>query len=96
MHEVDRSSIFKNPSYPYYSLVKEFQDVICHDPPSVVPPDGGVCHELTWFLEPNTALHGSGLYQGNNVASLRSFSVLSTRREWCGSVSLLIPHQRKS
>ena len=46
MHEVDRSSIFKNPSYTYYSLVKEFQDVVCHNPPSGLPPDRGVRHEI--------------------------------------------------
>ena len=46
MHEVDRSSIFKNPSYPYYSLVKEFQDVVCHNSPSVLPSDRGVRHEI--------------------------------------------------
>ena len=28
------SSIFKDPHDPSYSLVKEFQDVVCHDPPS--------------------------------------------------------------
>ena len=39
-------SIFKNPSNPYYPLVKEFQDVVCHNPPSVLPPDRGVCHEI--------------------------------------------------
>ncbi|CAH0487007.1 unnamed protein product [Peronospora farinosa] len=33
------ASILKNPSDPYYPLVKEFQDVVCHDPPSVLPPD---------------------------------------------------------
>ena len=29
-----RSSIWKNPSDPYYPLVKEFQDVMCHNTPS--------------------------------------------------------------
>ena len=40
------SSILKNPSDPYYPLVKEFQDVVCHNPPSVLPPDRGVRHEI--------------------------------------------------
>ena len=30
---------------PFYPLVKEFQDVVCHNPPSVLPPDRGVRHE---------------------------------------------------
>ena len=29
-----------------HSLVKEFQDVVCHDPPSVLLPDRGVRHEI--------------------------------------------------
>ena len=67
------SSILKNPSDPYYPLVKEFQDVICHDPASVLPPDRGVCHELTWFLEPNTALQArqdSGFIRGTLTTAL--------------------------
>ncbi|CAI5704679.1 unnamed protein product [Peronospora farinosa] len=40
------ASILKDPSDPYYPLVKEFQDVVCHDPPSVLPPDRGVRHEI--------------------------------------------------
>ena len=41
-----RSSILKEPHDPFYSLVKEFQDGVCHDPPSVLPPDRGVRHEI--------------------------------------------------
>ena len=40
------SSILKDPHDPFYSLVKEFQDVVCHDPFSVLPPDRGVRHEI--------------------------------------------------
>ena len=40
------SSILKEPSDPFYPLVKEFQDVVCHNPPSVLPPDRGVRHEI--------------------------------------------------
>ena len=40
------SSILKNPSDPHYPLVKEFQDEVCHNPPSVLPPDRGVCGEV--------------------------------------------------
>ena len=38
------SSILKNPSDPYFSFVKEFQDVVCHNPPSVLSFDRGVHH----------------------------------------------------
>ena len=40
------SSIVKDPLVPIYPLVKEFKDVVCHDPPSVLPPDRGVRHEF--------------------------------------------------
>ena len=40
------SSILKNPSDPYSPLVKEFQDVVCHESLSVLPPDRGVRHEI--------------------------------------------------
>ena len=40
------SSILKNPRDPFYSLVKEFQDVVCCNLPSVLPPDRGVRHEI--------------------------------------------------
>ncbi|CAI5720550.1 unnamed protein product [Peronospora farinosa] len=38
--------ILKNPSDPHYHLAKEFRDVVCRDPPSVLPPDRGVRHEI--------------------------------------------------
>ena len=40
----------KNPSDPYYSLDKEFQDVLSHDIPSNLPPDRGVHHEIDLVL----------------------------------------------
>jgi hypothetical protein len=33
------SSILKNPSDPFYPLVKEYQDVVSNDPPTGLPPD---------------------------------------------------------
>ena len=40
------STILKDPSDPFYPLIQEFQDVVCHNPPSVLPPDRGVRHEI--------------------------------------------------
>jgi len=40
------AAVLKDPTDPYYSLVKEFSDVISEDPPSVLPPDRGVRHEI--------------------------------------------------
>ncbi|KAG2799200.1 hypothetical protein PC116_g25122 [Phytophthora cactorum] len=40
------SEILKNPKDPVYPLVKEFADVVSKDPPSQLPPDRGVRHEI--------------------------------------------------
>ena len=64
------SSILKNSSDPYYPLVKKFQDVACHIHRLYYLLIEVYVMRLTWFLEPNTALHGSGPYQRSNVTSL--------------------------
>uniref|UniRef100_H3GCV8 Integrase catalytic domain-containing protein n=1 Tax=Phytophthora ramorum TaxID=164328 RepID=H3GCV8_PHYRM len=40
------SAILENPKDPVYPLVKEFSDVVSKDPPSQLPPDRGVRHEI--------------------------------------------------
>jgi len=40
------ASILKNPLDPFYPLVKEYQDVASNDPPTGLPPDRGVRHEI--------------------------------------------------
>ncbi|GMF54785.1 unnamed protein product [Phytophthora fragariaefolia] len=40
------AAILKDPSDPYYPLLKEFSDVVSDDPPSVLPPDRGGPHEI--------------------------------------------------
>ena len=84
------SSILKNSSDLYYPLVNKFQDVVCHNPLSVLPPDIEMyVIKLTWFLEPDTALHGSGSCQKSNVTSFTKSFVQSTRRIWCVRVNRL-------
>ena len=87
------SYILKRPSDPYYPLVKEFKMwyAIIHRLSDF--PIGAYVMKLTWFQEPNTALHGSGLCQRNNVTSLTSFSVPITRLEWYMRVILFISHR---
>ena len=46
------AAILKDPSDPYYALLREFSDVVSDDPPSVLPPDRGVRHEID--LTPGT------------------------------------------
>ncbi|KAG2927269.1 hypothetical protein PC117_g14646 [Phytophthora cactorum] len=40
------SEVLKNPKGPMYPLVKAFADVVSKDPPSQLPPDRGVRHEI--------------------------------------------------
>ncbi|GMF51373.1 unnamed protein product [Phytophthora fragariaefolia] len=40
------AAILKDPSDPYYPLLMEFSDVVRDDPPSILPPDRGVRHEI--------------------------------------------------
>ncbi|POM76487.1 Pol protein [Phytophthora palmivora] len=40
------SEILKNPEDPVYTLVKEYSDVVSKHPPSQLPPDRGVRHEI--------------------------------------------------
>ena len=45
------SSILKHPTDPFYSLIKEFQDVVCNNPPSVLPPIEVFVMKLTCFRD---------------------------------------------
>ncbi|GMF39395.1 unnamed protein product [Phytophthora fragariaefolia] len=40
------SEILKNPSDPFYPKIREFQDGVSKEPPSGLPPDRGVRHEI--------------------------------------------------
>ncbi|POM74504.1 Pol protein [Phytophthora palmivora] len=44
--DLNSSSILKNPEDPVYPLVKEYSDVVSKHPPSQLPPDRGVRHEI--------------------------------------------------
>ena len=58
------STILKDPSNPYYPLFKEFQDVVCHNPPSVLPPKVVYVMKLTWFMKADAALYGVAFTKG--------------------------------
>ncbi|GMF40065.1 unnamed protein product [Phytophthora fragariaefolia] len=40
------AAILKDPSDPYHPLLKKFSDVVSDDPPSILPPDRGVRHDI--------------------------------------------------
>ncbi|GMF44986.1 unnamed protein product [Phytophthora fragariaefolia] len=40
------SGILKNPSDPFYPVIREYQDVVSKEPPPGLPPDRGVRHEI--------------------------------------------------
>jgi hypothetical protein len=46
------SAILRNPKNPFYSLLKEYGDVVLEEPPIQLPPDRGVRHETD--LSPET------------------------------------------
>ncbi|GMF63326.1 unnamed protein product [Phytophthora fragariaefolia] len=46
------SEILENPLDPFYPVIREYQDVVSKEPPSGLPPDRGVCHEIN--LVPGT------------------------------------------
>ena len=48
------SQIMKDPSDPYFSLLKEYEDVVSKEPPTRLPPDRGVRHEID--LVPKTKI----------------------------------------
>ncbi|GMF50513.1 unnamed protein product [Phytophthora fragariaefolia] len=45
------SEILKNPKDPAYPLMKAFEDVVSKDPPSQLPPDRGIRHEIDLLPE---------------------------------------------
>ncbi|KAG6617742.1 pol protein [Phytophthora cinnamomi] len=57
------SEILKNPRDPVYPLVKEFEDVVSKDPPSQLPPDRGIRHEIDLVPGTNALDLVDGYYQ---------------------------------
>jgi hypothetical protein len=53
------AAILKDPSDPYYPLLKEFSDVVSEDPPSVLPPDRCVTRSTSSLVQ-STAPRASG------------------------------------
>ncbi|GMF63276.1 unnamed protein product [Phytophthora fragariaefolia] len=42
----DAKKALRNPSDPFYPVIREYQDVVSNEPPSGLPPDRGVRHEI--------------------------------------------------
>ena len=49
------SSVLQDPMDPFYHSVKQLQDVVCHEPPYVSPPDRGIRHKIDLVPGTNTA-----------------------------------------
>ena len=88
------TAIFIDVTDPFCPLVNEFQDVMCNDSPSVLPPDRGVCHEIDVSFGTKYCVHGSVPFQKNLATSLKASFVLSTRQDCFGRVRIPIlgPH----
>ncbi|POM59807.1 Pol protein [Phytophthora palmivora] len=63
------SEILKNPEDLVYPLVKEYSDVVSKHPPSQLPPDRGVRHEIDLVPGTSIVLRGSGLYLASSARS---------------------------
>ena len=87
------SSILKNPADPFYPLVKEFQDVVCHNPPSVLPPDRGVRHEIDLVPGTNYCVTRQWPLTKEQCDVIDDFFVQSTQLAWFVRANLLIPRR---
>ena len=76
------SSILKDLHDPFYFLVKEFQDVVCHDPPLFYLQIEVSVTKIIRFLGPNTVPRDSGPCLRRNVVSLMTSFVPITKQEW--------------
>uniref|UniRef100_H3H492 Reverse transcriptase domain-containing protein n=1 Tax=Phytophthora ramorum TaxID=164328 RepID=H3H492_PHYRM len=79
------STILKDPSDPYYPLVKEYQDVVSNDPPSGLPPDRGAlareqCDVIDAFFR---AKHEAGVVrERKSPHSTPTFCVRKSNGKW--------------
>ena len=87
------SSIVKDPSDPFYSLIKEFQDVVCNNPSSVLPSNRGVRHEIDLVPGSKYCVTRQWSLPKEPVTSLTISSVTSSRPVWCVRVNLRTPHR---
>ncbi|POM76513.1 Pol protein [Phytophthora palmivora] len=61
------SEILKNPEDPVYPLVKEYSDVVSKHPPSQLPPDLGVRHNIDLVHVTNNCATMCSLYLASNA-----------------------------
>ncbi|KAG2760074.1 hypothetical protein Pcac1_g27965 [Phytophthora cactorum] len=78
------SEILKNPKDPVYPLVKEFADVVSKDPPSQLPPDRGVRHEIDLVLGQSIVSPGNGLCLESSARSSMPSLPRRQRKAWSG------------
>ncbi|OWZ17854.1 reverse transcriptase [Phytophthora megakarya] len=85
--EDTKRALREDPSDPFYSLIKEYHDVVAKAPPWGLPPDRGVRHEidLQWdvidvFFR---AKHEASLVrESKSLHSTPTFCVRSPNRKW--------------
>ena len=87
------SAILYDPLDLFHTLKKKFQDVVCHDLPSAVPPSKRYRHQIDLAPETEYYVNGSGIYQRNSVTSLTTSSGQSTWQESYVRANLPSPHQ---
>ncbi|KAE9162191.1 hypothetical protein PF005_g30949 [Phytophthora fragariae] len=75
------AAILKDPSDPYYALLKEFSDVVSDDPPSVLPPGGG--EQVDVIDAVFAAKHAAGMVRESKLPhSSPTFCVRKPNGKW--------------
>ena len=67
LHSLSGTETFKTSFDPWYPLVYQYQDVLCHDPTSFLAPERGVRHEIDLVPGTKILLHGDGLFLRNST-----------------------------
>ncbi|KAG2863958.1 hypothetical protein PC113_g4958 [Phytophthora cactorum] len=86
------SEALKNPKDPVYPLVKDFADVVSKDPPSQLPSDRGVRHEIDLVPGTKYCVTRQWPLPREQCEVIDSFFAAKARQAWCGN---RIPRTRR-
>ncbi|POM80452.1 Reverse transcriptase [Phytophthora palmivora] len=76
------SEILKNPEDPVYPLVKEYSDVVSKHPPSQLPPDRGVRHEIDLVPGTKYCAKSGMVRESKSPHSTPTFCVRKPNGKW--------------
>ena len=79
------SEILKNPEDPVYPLMVEFADVVSKDPPSKLPPNREVRHEIDLVPGKKYCVTRQWPLPREQCEVIDAFSPARLRQAWCGN-----------